>query len=243
VLRLGAAAKPATAPLFEQALSRRTNRSAYEVDRPVDEEVLAGLRAAASRRLVEAGSTNGGERRETLRLIARSAWAIEMATPRVWRETADQLRVGADEAAARGDGILLSGLAALARAAGVFDRHALVDPGSGLHRRLREEGFRQADTAAAWMWLVTPGNGREQQIEAGRSHLRAHLEATAQGLALQPMTQALQDYPEMASLRRTLHDALVLDPARLTVQMLCRLGYSVPVQPSVRRPLSSSLLS
>jgi hypothetical protein len=62
-------------------------------------------------------------------------------------------------------------------------------------------------------------------------------------VALQPMTQALQDYPEMASLRRTLHDALMLDPERLTVQMLSRVGYSVPARPSVRRPLSALLTS
>lgn len=243
VLRLRAAAKPAHEPLFEQVTSRRTNRSAYEVDHPMGEDVLAGLRASASRALVEAGSANGGERREALRLIARSAWAIETGTSRVWRETAGQLRVGSDEAATRGDGIVLSGFAALARAAGVFDRRALVDAGSGVHRRLLEDGFRQADTATAWIWLVTPGNGREQQLEAGRAHLRLHLEATARGVALQPMTQSLQDYPEMASLRRTLHDVLMLDPERLTVQMLSRVGYSVPAGPSVRRPLSTLLMS
>jgi len=243
VLRLRAAAKPAHEPLFEQVTSRRTNRSAFEVDRPVEEDVLAGLRASASRALVEAGSANGGERREALRLIARSAWAIEMGTSRVWRETAGQLRVGSDEAATRGDGIVLSGFAALARAAGVFDRRALVDAGSGVHRRLLEDGFRQADTAAAWIWLVTPGNGRAQQLEAGRAHLRLHLEATARGVAVQPMTQSLQAYPEMASLRRTLHDVLMLDPGRLTVQMLSRVGYSVPAGPSFRRPLSTLLMS
>jgi predicted component of type VI protein secretion system len=47
----------------------------------------------------------------------------------------------------------------------------------------------------------------------------------------------------MASLRRTLHDALMLDPERLTVQMLSRVGYSVPARPSVRRPLSALLTS
>jgi len=243
MLRLGAAAKPAPEPLFEHVLSRRTNRSAYEVDRAVDEEVLTALRAVASRGLVEAGSANGGERREALRLIARSAWAIEMGNSRVWRETAGQLRVGSDEAVAHGDGIALSGFAALARAAGVFDRRALADAGSAFHRRLLQDGFRQADTATAWIWLVTPGNGREQQLEAGRAHLRLHLEATARGVALQPMTQSLQDYPEMASLRRTLHDVLMLDPERLTVQMLSRVGYSVPAGPSVRRPLSTLLMS
>ena len=69
--------------------------------------------------------------------------------------------------------------------------------------------------------------------------MRINLAVTALGLGVQPMSQALQEYPEMAVLYDTLHQRLAPDGA--TVQMLGRLGYGPQVSQSPRWPLEAKI--
>ena len=95
-------------------------------------------------------------------------------------------------------------------------------------------------TSMDFVWINTDGNDRPAQIEAGRAYMRVALQATADGLAMQPMSQALQEYPEMAQYRETVHNWLTDRPGE-TVQMLARLGYAKAVGPAPRWPLSTRL--
>ena len=90
------------------------------------------------------------------------------------------------------------------------------------------------------LWLTTPSNSREDQIAAGRDWVRINLAATAAGVALQPLSQALQEYPEMAEHYANIHKMLA--PAGHTIQMLGRIGYAADVPPSPRWPLEAKLL-
>jgi hypothetical protein len=68
------------------------------------------------------------------------------------------------------------------------------------------------------------------------------LQATAAGVDLHPLSQALQEFPEVQSPFLAVHRHLGLDPARQTVQMLARMGYAMaPVEPSPRRGLQAML--
>jgi hypothetical protein len=49
----------------------------------------------------------------------------------------------------------------------------------------------------ALLWTNSEGNVHITQISAGRLHVRAQLAATAQGLSMQPIFQALQEYPAL----------------------------------------------
>ena len=96
-------------------------------------------------------------------------------------------------------------------------------------------------TAMGYTWLVTPGNTRLDQLEAGRAYVRMNLAATGEGLGMHPLSQALQEYPEMDTLRARLDARLsVRPPAR--VQMLARLGYGPETGPSPRWPLAASIV-
>jgi len=80
--------------------------------------------------------------------------------------------------------------------------------------------------------VTTSGETRSEELLAGRIYVRANLTATSQGLALHPVSQALQEYAEMATQKTAVETALgVTAPKRL--QMLARLGYgpSVPASP------------
>jgi hypothetical protein len=90
--------------------------------------------------------------------------------------------------------------------------------------------------------MVTEGNSRKTQVNAGRAYARAQLAATAQGLSMQPLSQALQEYPEQAGTYADIHALLQAPPPRYTVQMWTRLGYAPAVGPSPRRGVDAHLI-
>lgn len=97
------------------------------------------------------------------------------------------------------------------------------------------------ESAPAYALLVSSGNGRVQQVESGMLYSRLVLTGHTLGLAMQPLSQVLEEYPEM----RTLYSAFRKEyaPGGGTVQMLFRVGVptqSVPV--SMRRDVGSLLV-
>jgi hypothetical protein len=90
-------------------------------------------------------------------------------------------------------------------------------------------------------WQVTPDNSRVTQIAAGRDWLRVQLAATAEGVGFHPLSQGLQEYPEMAEIYDDLHARLAPDGG--TVQMLTRLGYGPDIGPTPRWPLEAKLVN
>ena len=80
----------------------------------------------------------------------------------------------------------------------------------------------------------TPGDGRVAQLEAGRNWLRLDLAANAAGLGIQPLSQALQEFPEMEPLHEAIRRAMgVASGERL--QMVGRIGH--PASPGIRTAL------
>ncbi|MEM9601017.1 MAG: twin-arginine translocation pathway signal protein, partial [Pseudomonadota bacterium] len=97
------------------------------------------------------------------------------------------------------------------------------------------------DSAQSFGWLASRNNSRTAQLSAGRDWMRIHLAATRAGIALQPLSQVLQEFPEMDALYAALHTHLgVSEPAR--VQGLFRLGYADAPGPSPRWPLQTRLV-
>jgi hypothetical protein len=95
--------------------------------------------------------------------------------------------------------------------------------------------------AMGFFWIATEDNDRQAQIAAGRAYVRANLAATGEGVALQPLSQALQEFPEMAASYDELAAELAA-PAGMRVQMFVRTGYAAPVKGSPRWPLASRLV-
>ena len=61
-----------------------------------------------------------------------------------------------------------------------------------------EDFNAKLQSTPAFMWMVSADNTRTTQIDAGRAYVRVQLAATAHGLAMHPLQQALQEYPEQA---------------------------------------------
>ncbi|HRD97816.1 MAG TPA: twin-arginine translocation pathway signal protein, partial [Rubrivivax sp.] len=80
------------------------------------------------------------------------------------------------------------------------------------------------------------------QVAAGRAYLRVQLAATAQGVVMQPLQQALQEYPEVAGPYRQIHQLLGATAPGQTVQMWARVGFAAPVPPAPRRGVAAHIL-
>ena len=94
----------------------------------------------------------------------------------------------------------------------------------------------QARSASAIGWIVTASNQRLDQLVTGRAYERLNLTATSLGVAMHPLSQVLQEYPDMAELHEQFLDYLEV-PDGHTVQMLFRLGMAEPVEHTARRRL------
>jgi len=227
-------------PLFAQALNRHTNRNPYDTNRAIGDDLLGRLRDVAAN-TVRVGTANGGAQLNDLRTLTRDAMWAEVRTPEAYQESVDLMRIGRAEIEANPDGISLGGafLEALSLA-GVLTRDSLADPASRSYQiglDMIEDG---AMTAMGFVWINTMGNNRRAQIEAGRAYMRVALQATADGLAMQPMSQALQEYAAMAPYYEAIHGRLTDQPGE-SVQMLARLGYADAIGPAPRWPLETRM--
>lgn len=237
-------------PLFAQVLRRHTAKVDYDLQRPVAESTLQAVIAAGTPGdgPARAGGTVEPQRLPALRDLCWASAQVELSTPRTVMESIRLTRVGPAEILAHRDGIALNGaMPRIADALGLFDRSAPPAVGSAAHGQMMDRFEGHSRTAMGFVWLATPGNSRTHQIAAGRAHVRMHLQATALGLALHPMSQALQEFAEMAPHLAAAHRLLLGKPAPTTLQdetlqMFSRIGYAsgdIPATP--RRPLGDLL--
>jgi hypothetical protein len=241
-IRLVADAQVTPDPLFAQVFRRHTNREAYDARLPE----AAALKAIAESvvgypvRMGVVAQTDPSI--GTHRQIAQAAWAVEMTTPRTLLESYKVLRVGPKEIAEHRDGISINAPFVRALTAlGLFDRSQASAPDSQAIRGQIRDFNAVIDTTPAFFWLVSDRNDRTTQLLAGRAYVRAQLAATAHGLHMHPLQQALQEYPEQQAHHTAIHRLLGASAPVQTVQMWARLGHGPAVGPSPRRGLQAHL--
>ena len=223
-------------PLFGAITARRTNREVYSARLPSADALAAlvaeGVNASADANLMS-----------RLRTLAVAGITREMMLDRTNMESVRLMRIGHDEIDANPDGISLSGpMIEATGLLGMTSRSAIADQQSTAFKIGLDGLVKTYGSVPAVIWIATPTNDRAAQLEAGRLYARANLRATALGLAMHPMSQTLQEYPEMAAHFATVHKTLgVLGGAR--IQMLARLGYAPPVDPAPRWPLRSHIVA
>ncbi|MFM7336533.1 MAG: Acg family FMN-binding oxidoreductase [Tabrizicola sp.] len=226
-------------PLFAHALARRSNKEPYDLTRSLPEDTLQKLAVAKTARF---GGTLDATEVAAWRAFTHEALRIEIETPHTYKESVDLFRIGRVEVDANPDGIDFTGpLFEVLGATGLMTRESVLDTSSQAYKAGLDAVYANTDTAMGHVWLVTDGNSRPDQIATGADWLRVNLAATAAGVAFQPLSQALQEYPEMAKLYADLHARLA--PKGGTVQMLARIGYGPEVAPSPRWPLEAKILN
>jgi hypothetical protein len=97
------------------------------------------------------------------------------------------------------------------------------------------------DNTPAYATIVTADNSRPAQVESGMLYSRLVLTGHTLGLAMQPLSQALEEYPEMKVPYDGLKQAYAPDGG--TVQMLFRVGTPTQSTPlSIRRDVKDLLM-
>ena len=231
-------------PLFAQILKRRTNREAYE-SKEVPKAAMDDITASVASYPVKVGFVGAGEADliRKHRAIAAEAWRIELVTPRTILESYKVLRVGPGEISKYRDGLTLNKpFVRMLVGLGLFDRSKAPAPDDYAVTSQISECSTTLASTPAFFWLVTEGNDRKTQVDAGRAYVRTQLAATAHGLSMQPLSQALQEYPEQAGPYAQIHDLLGAPAPRYTVQMWARLGYAPAIGPSPRRGVAEHIL-
>ncbi len=227
-------------PLFAQVLERRTSKRPFEA-RPVGGSDLQALCALAGAD-VHIHASNDPHLVDQARVIAARAFKVEKTTPRINQEQIRVSRLGLEEIKASPDGIDIQGADIdEALKEGRLNRTLLADPASPASKKQLADYQRLCDTAQAYIWLCTHGNGRTEQLAAGRDWLRVHLKITELGLSFEPQSPSLNGYPEITELRQRMHDALATPPDH-RVQMVGRLGYAAQMPPSAKWPAEAKVL-
>ena len=219
-------------PLFAHVFDRRTNRNGY-ADRAIEADAKTTLAEYATIKSAEADVS-------ALRTLTWEAMEIEMTTRHVMKESVDLMRLGKSEIESNPDGISLGGpILESLMVAGMLRREDQLDPTSAGFKQASDMIRKAMAATSAYAVVTSTGNTRADQIDAGRDWIRLHLAATGLGLSMQPVSQALQEYPEMTAHYSQVHEMLAA-PGE-TVQMLGRLGYGPAIDASPRWPLESRI--
>lgn len=239
-LTLAAPGSATPDPLFPQIVRRHTAKSAYDNTRTLPDGLSAEWQATARQFGLSAGVLSGDAAMAPIRRITREAYEIEAVTPATWLESARLMRIGPQAIATHRDGISLnSPMVRALHGLGLFDPMEVPQRGRSSLERVMER-WDAFETGSGYLWLGSPGNDRAMQIAAGRAHVRMHLQATARGVGMHPLSQALQEFPAMMGPYDAIHRALGLAPGVATLQMLSRVGYAtVPASPAPRRDLDT----
>lgn len=230
-LKQDASVKPD--PLFANILERRSHKGAFDSTRKVQEMDALNITAVAERGSLT-GSLMQVEQIEAMRKLTKEALLVEMHTYRTNKESVDLMRIGKSEIEANPDGIDVGGafLETLSLL-GQLERDDLVNPESAAFKNGIPIILDPLETAMGYVFIKTDGNNRKDQIEAGRGYVRMNLKATELGIAMHPLSQALQEYDEVKPHFEEIRQKLEVQPEE-TLQMFARIGYGAKQNPSPR---------
>jgi hypothetical protein len=221
-------------PLLAAIPRRHTSREVFS----------SALTAAQLAALARDGTQASADPRllNQIRPISVAAMTREITLPRTWMESVRLLRIGAAEIDATPDGLALSGpMIEATHLAGLTTRATLADPNSTAFRLGLKQQQAVCGSVPAVAWIASTGNSRAAQLSAGMAYARLSLRAAAMGLSMHPLSQSLQEYPEMAGLFSQIHSVLDIKPPQ-RLQMLLRVGIGPPVLPAARYPLEAHLV-
>lgn len=228
-------------PLADFIMDRRSCKEPFEPT-PIPPQMIDILS--------EYGTVFSDEKQVSrIRNLTLDAWMTEMHTHRTLKESVDLMRFGKAEINANPDGIDLGGpfLESL-MLAGMLTRANQLDPASTGFQEGVKIYTEMLTATPAYVVLTTPAtppsafpDARRHQIETGRRWLRLNLETTRLGLALHPVSQALQEFEEMAPHYQEAHQ-LLAKPGE-TVQMLGRLGFGPKPARTPRWPLQTRIVN
>lgn len=228
-------------PLFAEVLNRRSSRLPHEGP-VVSEDELATI-VEQARPVDLKISLIPDEQRPKAFDIIRGAMAIEVNDYELYDETRMWFRFSKREIERHRDGLSVNtaGLTGFsAGTANMFLNERNWHKEKNRKRYLDTFG-ETIESTRGLLTMTTATNTMVDWLHTGRTYVRAQLAASALGLRFHPVSQVLQEYPQMDELRPEL-DALVGVKPPAKVQMLVRVGRTETPGLSPRRPVDALLI-
>ena len=156
-------------PLFHHVPSRRSCKEPFDMARAVTREQVTALASAATEAVRFDGTVETGDV-AALRDLAWRAHVVEAETPRTYMESVELMRIGKAEIEANPDGIDLGGpFLEMLRIAGLLNHELLADMTSDAYKQGMDLYRAIFEGTPAFVWLITQGNSRRDQLGAGAS--------------------------------------------------------------------------
>lgn len=229
-------------PLFANILERRSTKEPFDTNQLVADDALAVVIASGQGDLEIGGTLNAAQRARIIELAWRG-FQIEMETDLTRRESVDLMRIGNRAIVENPDGIDMGGIPmGLLKMTGIVSHKGLDTPGSTAY----EEGLKMYQpiihSAQGFVWIKGDDTSRLGELQAGRAWVRMNLAAQRIGLCVHPLSQILQEFPEMSEPYNAIRDELSVKPDGV-IHMLGRVGYTRFPAASPRWPVESKLIS
>jgi hypothetical protein len=178
-----------------------------------------------------------------IRTIALAAMEAEMRTKRTSEESRQWFRASQYEISKHADGISLPGLGIQGIKRWLLETFTdLKSPqdwySQSTFKNVMERFSDSLESTHSFVTLTTEENGPRDWVQAGRDYLVLQAAAFTQGIYLHPLSQALQEFPEVTPFQNQLNHVLGVH-GNQKIQMLARAGRSVAPWVSHRQSLAA----
>lgn len=236
---------PQSDPLYDALFLPDTNRAPYQPTKLTPEQInqLEGVNTDAG---LSVRIFQDRQNVEKLNSCAMQAATIEAGVSRVMKESERIFRANEYQKNKYRYGFSVEG-----QGTSGITRHLMqgavtlfpsMNSGTAASDLLIRSTRASVSATPAYVMIITKGNDRASQVKSGMLYSRLVLTAARLGLAVQPLSQALEEYPEMKGPYDGIHRDYA--PQGGTIQMLVRLGVPTQKVPqSMRRDVMDLIIT
>lgn len=228
-------------PLYDEMFKPDTSRVAYKKGllSPKEIELLKGMNNFNNIRVVYIGN---GEKYDKIKNYILESAETESGIERLMLESVKLFRKNEREKNEYRYGFSFEGSAMTGFKMHLMQSLLTLFPGMNNVGAAKDVFMTQTKMAAednsGFFLIISRGNSRKQQFNAGRLYSRIQLEAHTLGLAVQPLSQAIEEYPEMKNVYENIHKDMAGEGE--TILTLFRIGKPVSEVPrSMRMDVNS----
>lgn len=228
---------PLSSPLYDPIFLPDTNRVAYQSTKLTSEQIdqLINLTTDAN---ISIKIFQDKENVDKLGSYAMKAATIEAGVTRVMKESEIIFRANEYQKNKFRYGFSVEGkgTSGLMRhlMQGLVTLFPSMNSGQAAENMFIKSAQTSVDNTPAYAMIITKDNSRSSQIQSGMLYSKLTLTAHRLGFVVQPLSQALEEYPEMKEPYNSIHHDYASDGG--TIQVLVRLGKPTKEVPqSMRR--------
>lgn len=213
-----------------------TNRAPYQ-DQKMTADELNALKNIDVPGSLSVKVFDGKEDMERLGWYAMQGAVTEAGVPRVMQETADIFRPNEYEKNKYRYGFSVEGQGTSGIMLHIMQGLVTVFPSLNSGKGASDQFIQSTQSSvlgtSAYAMIVSNDNSRESQVLSGMAYSRLILAAHQLGIVMQPLSQVLEEYPEMAELYAGIHREYAANGE--TIQMLVRMGKPTKEVPNSMR--------